>query len=801
MRQNNIEELIPEAQRLLNFTLECYRELKEKPDMLNERDGSDFPVKKIEGKIKVLEDELKKLTQQEMVLAVVGTVKSGKSTTINAIVGKEVLPNRNLPMTALPTRICHTQGQREPVLHVRNTPAVNKLISGLRKALSDSNNKYKYQSADMPGLIEKIEKGYSLEEQYKGTENIFLCLKCLNDLVRLSEELEVDFPFMEFTTVDTIPTINVEFSHLAGLQEGHGQLTLLDTPGPNEAGEIQYHFEKMLKEQLCKASAILMVMDYTQMTSTSDADIRKVVSTEGVSVPIYVLVNKFDQKDAKSQTAEQIEDFVSGELMKNSVPANRVFPVSSKWGYLANRARHEIRLHGKLPTVDISEKENTSDDNATAGWVKEFADVALGAVWDEGDVQDTQRMIKVADSLWKKSLFEEPLRDIIQRAYSRAALFSLVSACNKLVSYSEEIYEYTRFRYEALTKEVKPLQDNVEALSNDIASVSSVQNDVNDEIKKIRSEIDFYINNESENLKDELEQKIEDYFNEAIEYLSEQEKNRPDKSHDGEVNKDKSFAKLIGVLKVYVQKKFVRKSGENRIVFDNTDKAKEFVNAIEVDVISLLNLTKKELSDNLSEKLKSSENSLMKLIRGGINPLEEKIQETLVWSGFSIKLRFPEFNTDELSFSTDYTFEQEIKIARKCRRKDGVWGWICKFLDTSDLGWESYHTTEKSYAVSLTDLKNTIQQQCSVMVDRVLTVIEEKIKLSEDELRRFFDNFADILKSIRANLQQSIIMLQQESKPLKLLQQDFCYFSKESRTINSDSMALQKEVNTLEKDV
>lgn len=800
MRQNNIETLIPEAQRLLNFTLECYRELKDKPDMLNERDGSNFPVRKIEEKIKTLEDELKKLTQQEMVLAVVGTVKSGKSTTINAIVGKEVLPNRNLPMTALPTRICHTQGQSEPVLHVRNTPAVNKLISGLKKALSD-NNKYKYQGADMPGLIEKIEKGFSLKEQYKGAENIFLCLKYLNDLVRLSEALEVDFPFEEFTTVDTIPTINVEFSHLTGLQEGYGQLTLLDTPGPNEAGEIQEHFEDMLKEQLRKASAILMVMDYTQMTSTSDADIRKVVSTEGDSVPIYVLVNKFDQNDTKSQTAEQIEDFVSGELMKNSVPANRVFPVSSKWGYLANRARHELHLYGKLPTVDISEKENTSDDNATAGWVKEFADVALGAMWDEGDVQDHQRMIKVADGLWKKSLFEKPLRDIIQRAYSRAALFSLVSACNKLVSYSEEIYEYTRLQYEALTKEVKSLQDNVEELSDYIASAFSVRDDVNDEIKEIRSVIDSYIKKESENLKGEIGQEIEDYFNKVIECLSEQEKNCPDKSRDGEVNKNNSLAKFVGVLKIYLQKRIVKKSGENRMVFNNKDKAKEFINETEIYVINLLNLAKKELSDNLAEKLQSSENSLMELIRGGINPLEEKIQETLASSGFSIKLRFPEFNADELSFSTDYTFEQEIKKVGKRRRKDGVWGAICEFFDSSDWGWESYDTTEKSYAVSLTDLKNSIQKQCSGMVDCVLTATEDKIKLSEDELTRFFDNFADILKSIQADFQQSITMLQQESEPLKLLQQNFYYFSKKSRTINSDSMALQKEVNTLEKDV
>lgn len=55
----------------------------------------------------ILNNEITKLQNFDVVLAVVGTMKAGKSTTINAIVGREILPNRNRPMTALPTLICH----------------------------------------------------------------------------------------------------------------------------------------------------------------------------------------------------------------------------------------------------------------------------------------------------------------------------------------------------------------------------------------------------------------------------------------------------------------------------------------------------------------------------------------------------------------------------------------------------------------------------------------------------------------------------------------------------------------------
>jgi replication fork clamp-binding protein CrfC len=64
----------------------------------------------------ILNNEAQKVDKLEMVLAVVGTMKAGKSTTINAIVGSEILPNRNHPMTSLPTLIKHRIGQKEALV-------------------------------------------------------------------------------------------------------------------------------------------------------------------------------------------------------------------------------------------------------------------------------------------------------------------------------------------------------------------------------------------------------------------------------------------------------------------------------------------------------------------------------------------------------------------------------------------------------------------------------------------------------------------------------------------------------------
>lgn len=96
--------------------------------------------------------------------------------------------------------------------------------------------------------------------------------------------------------------IEVEFVHLAGLESYPGQLMLLDTPGQMKPGN---RICKMLNQQLARASAVLAVLDYTQLKSISDEEVREAILAVGQSVPLYVLVNKFDQQDRNSDDADR----------------------------------------------------------------------------------------------------------------------------------------------------------------------------------------------------------------------------------------------------------------------------------------------------------------------------------------------------------------------------------------------------------------------------------------------------------------------------------------------------------------
>lgn len=103
MHEKNIALLCDEADRLLQLNINLLRQMVEEPDVLSDSKNENrllFDKQKALKRIEELEGEQIKTARREMVLAVVGTMKAGKSTTINAIVGQEILPNRNRPMTS-----------------------------------------------------------------------------------------------------------------------------------------------------------------------------------------------------------------------------------------------------------------------------------------------------------------------------------------------------------------------------------------------------------------------------------------------------------------------------------------------------------------------------------------------------------------------------------------------------------------------------------------------------------------------------------------------------------------------------
>ena len=747
MHTQTIFELSQEAERLLQLALQNLDTLKSMPtEMLESTEAAitgetnnvlplHFSARGVDAQQAMLNNELRKITRLEMVLAIVGTMKAGKSTTINAIVGTEVLPNRNRPMTALPTLIRHTPGQKEPVLHFSHASPIDELIQLLQKQLCDYDRGKLAQrleiDKDMNTLLERIEKGEAFEKHHLGAQPIFHCLKSLNDLVRLSQALGVEFPFSEYTAIEHIPVIEVEFVHLAGLDAHLGQLTLLDTPGPNEAG--QPHLQKMLSEQLSRASAVLAVMDYTQLKSISDEEVRQAISAAGKSVPLYALVNKFDQKDRNSDDEEQIRAMISGTLMKGNISPGQIYPVSSMWAYLANRARYELSSHGRLP------------DHQEQPWVQDFAEAALGRRWRTADLDDIDHIRHSADLLWEDSLFEQPIRKLIYAAYANASLYALRSASHKLLNYAQNAREYLDFRYQGLTVAFEALELNIARLEEDMALLQTRQRVVSDEVKH----------------------EVEEALNATADFMGSQKT----ALHQAI---DQVFSTHPILDSAGTERQQLRGERVKQLVLDDEGQAQIALSKLRASCERVMLDAQTKIGRELALRFDQLESTLARSLNEAMRPIETRIKEHLSHAGFRARISFPAFQASQLNFNTRALFNdaiaQDDSQAAPPSGGSSMRETVSRWLNNPGWGWDEYVETRTRYVIDIAQLHDKFKQHIDQFCEQIRKALSAQVDVSVTAgMATFFAEFSLCLTGLQESLRDSLAVRQQNEHSTRAL--------------------------------
>lgn len=795
MYEKNIELLREESLRLLEVEIDLLQRMKGADGVVVDEHGHEhqtFTQTSIQKDLQMLRGEAEKLQRLEMVLAVVGTMKAGKSTTINAIVGTEVLPNRNRPMTALPTLIRHTPGQIEPILRLENNGPINVVIAQLHQVLNSHDARAVADKLasdrDLQPLLQLIKENGRFKNCYQGSEGIFWFLRSLNDLVRVAFALNVHFPFESYDEIHEIPAIEVEFSHLAGTSESLGSLTLLDTPGPNEAG--QQHLRKMLGEQLKNASAVLAVLDFTQLKSDADEQVRAELEriADVAQGRIFALVNKFDEKDRNSDDEEQTRRLVADSLLGGRLQPSQVFPVSSKLGDLANRARRELAINGSLPEVD-------GDQNA---WVADFGKAALGTRWKH-KITDPEEVKEAADALWEDSLFAAPLDQIIRKAHSGAATLAVASAAAKLSDIAAKLNNFLAVREAALGKNVEELNEQINSLRSDIDRIGSLEVQTKTDAEHALQKINGQMEKVFTDIRADISAEVEQGFKAGKEAEEQQELERKKDAATG----------IIGVLHSLAgQRRLGRQRTNFGYDFDETttviklndrEEAEAIMRGIESGVRLIIERNEKRL-------LAESEQFLRKfhvLFEQGISTQAGEIITDLNLrlnrSGFSMAINIPSMPALSMRPSSSEllggVIENKHRTEKRRRRSEGAWGSICSFFDTDDWGWESYTTKVAVYEIDISKVKASIEKTLGDLFDGLaratVETIETPLKASVD---KFFDELKLTVESIRSDLNQSIRDKQSDQGQQRQLAELLAGFKRHVPGIQKDSDALKRDV-------
>ncbi|MEN4917719.1 dynamin family protein [Achromobacter spanius] len=472
-------------------------------------DANMLSVEAIHAKKKVLEEHRIKVERLDMVLAVVGTMKAGKSTTINAIVGREILPNRNRPMTALPTLIRHCPGQIEPVLKFENRQPIADLVKKLKTrvdGLSEKTlEKRTAEDENLEEILRQVRRGALPKAKYQGEDGIYRFLSYLNDLVRLSAELDVPFPFSKYASIEDFPVIEVEFFHLSGLgSDGSGRFSILDTPGFNEAGQKDTLLP-MMRDQLEKASAVLAVLDYTQLKSDSEEDLREelnaIASTAGGRM--FALVNKFDAHDRNSADASKTRAYVANHLLDNAgIKPENIYPVSARRAYLAQQALLAVEQHGRL---------EWNAESANDRWIPDFGKEVLGIFW-ERQIADPQIVKAAAESLWNESNFADPLQDVIHFGYASAAFQAIDAATARLAQHARELDLVVTSRQQMLKADAADIKELLKVSKSQIRALSKIRASAEEDLRTQISDVSKSVAAGQGRVGKEVQKAIQDFL-------------------------------------------------------------------------------------------------------------------------------------------------------------------------------------------------------------------------------------------------------------------------------------------------
>ena len=793
MHEKNIALLCDEADRLLQLNINLLRQMVEEPDVLSDSKNENrllFDKQKALKRIEELEGEQIKTARREMVLAVVGTMKAGKSTTINAIVGQEILPNRNRPMTSVPTLIRHVPGKTEPVLHLEHIQPVRNLLITLQEKLATPAGQQVAQTLQQTGdtreLLDILTDDGWLKNEYHGEEEIFTGLASLNDLVRLAAAMETEFPFDEYAEVQKLPVIDVEFSHLVGMDACQGTLTLLDTPGPNEAGQPQ--MEVMMRDQLQKASAVLAVMDYTQMNSKADEDVRKELNAiADVSAGrLFVLVNKFDEKDRNGDGADAVRQKVPAMLNSDVLPASRVYPGSSRQAYLANRALHELRKNGTLPVDEA--------------WVDDFVREAFGRMKKDYVCKDSELATEGATDLWECSLIDQLITEVILSSHSRAAALAVDSAAAKLMQNAENISEYLSLRHQGLMQSIQSLQAHITSLLEDIREIADCQEQVPADVRMAMEEIDARTRELLTGVCTSLEEELNDYFRSG----KRKEQQMLEEENSAQPRERNAFAFFHDIFGTGNQHDRMRDFDPDspEIKFSDRREALELMTQIESTVTSLHREAEAQFRPELEKIVSGIETGFRGTALYATENIAGRINTRLEDEGFTVKISFPAVSQlqTRLAVKTNLSalMEERTETVTRRRRQSGLWGKICGAFGTSDWGWETYKEDVSRSVININTVRKEVMSLTRAYFGELQASIEQDINQPvRQEIDAFFCAFREKVEQLRNTLIQSSEDHKRDQQAQERLTRRLQALNERVPELITDSKALREELETM----
>ena len=492
------EALKPNVQDLQQDVIELLGEISTLMNRASTALSSDGSSEKYAKFQQEVTNAARNVEDLELRMAIVAPMKAGKSTIINSIIGQEILPSRNTAMTTLPTEIVLNAKLTEPTLTLN--PEILSVFQETHMALRDKmqelgserTNQKIAQYPHLANLLQKIQNTdeFPVEAKASGVEEIKKTLTDLNDIIRLCSLIEPSKdPLGELIEV---PRIETPFwtSQKNDHPQMLGNLVIVDTPGPNEAGE-NLRLAAVVREQLQKSAMVLIVLDFTMLKTKAAEEVKqevqKVIQLQGKE-NLYILINKVDQRTDGDMTFEQVRQFVAAEFeISDSDNTNRVFEVSAR---RALSAANFIQEREQYPNLMLDEMQTA----------RSLSQQVFGIDWEDELQEATPVQLgKKAERLWTKSGFTPFLDKAINTILEKVAPRCLRSALKLSLNRIEELSDDINVLKSAIEQDETQIRSEIDALKADIVELDTRrdlwQPKVESILENLKHDLDKYLTN------------------------------------------------------------------------------------------------------------------------------------------------------------------------------------------------------------------------------------------------------------------------------------------------------------------